>query len=52
VAKCLPAQVRNTFCTHGGDSARLRVTTGGCIRLDYEDGKLVAVTLEPEGEEA
>lgn len=22
----------------------------GCLRLDYEDGKLVAVTLEPEGE--
>ena len=27
-------------------------TRQGCIRLDYEDGKLVAVTLEPEGDEA
>lgn len=27
-----------------------RETRKGCLRLDYEDGKLVAVTLEPEGE--
>ncbi len=25
-------------------------TRQGCIRIDYEDGKLVDVTLEPEGE--
>lgn len=34
------------------DSQANHNTRQGCIRLDYEDGKLVAVTLEPEGEEA
>jgi hypothetical protein len=32
-------------CNHNGEFLRME-------RLDYEDGKLVAVTLEPEGEEA
>lgn len=36
---------RAVGCNHNGEFLRME-------RLDYEDGKLVAVTLEPEGEEA
>jgi len=41
------------FQTRNSSDSSARYTKSirkGCIRLDYEDGKLVAVTLEPEGE--
>jgi hypothetical protein len=52
-AKCLhrsPVYSTRHMAMRGSNGCGSHRT--GCIRLDYEDGKLVAVTLEPEGEEA